>query len=344
MRRAGILLAILTALSCAEGGITGDGEGPDETSTTGSGSRADCISGVTCADEDCIDNDDDGFGVGCILGDDCDDSDRLKAPNVSELCDGKDNNCDGAIDENAVCTTQPPSNNNSNNPPPPGCNDADGDGYGLGCAAGTDCDDADRQKYEGAPEACDGKDNDCDGTIDEDFELGMTCTAGLGACEGTGAQICSADGTMSDCSAQAGTPSTEVCDRVDNDCDGMVDDGLNCPACIEDGNEPDNSSLAGTTLNVGSSVNGQLCPSDVDWFRLGDYTVGQTVSVTALFSHAQGDINIEMYVGSSYETGSYSGSDNESINKAISKSGPVAIRVYYASAPGASGNSYTMQR
>jgi hypothetical protein len=52
----------------------------------------------------------------------------------------------------------------------PGCpagEDKDGDGYGKGCPAGPDCDDADAFTHPGAQEICDGKDNNCDGKIDE---------------------------------------------------------------------------------------------------------------------------------------------------------------------------------
>ena len=337
-------LLMLFSLSCAEGSVddgTVDGQ-------LGGGGPADCIAGVTCPDPDCIDADGDGFGDGCFAGPDCDDNDPMAAPNRGEVCDGKDNDCDGRIDEDGACDGVSPNNNMPDNPPPPNasnpaCIDADGDGYGVGCPAGGDCDDNDPERFDGAPEACDGKDNDCDGVVDEGFELGMACTAGLGVCERAGTLLCAADGTMEQCSASAGNGSAEVCDNLDNDCDGLVDEGLNCNMCIDDSNEPDNSSLTGTVVTSGS-VTGQLCPGDVDWFRLGDYTVGQTVSVTVLFSHAQGDINAELYVGSTFEAGSYSGNDNESFNTTISRSGAVTMRLYYASPPGVTGNSYTVLR
>lgn len=51
--------------------------------------------------------------------------------------------------------------------PVPGCIDRDGDGYGLGCAAGDDCNDADPAIHPGATEICNFKDDDCNGLVDE---------------------------------------------------------------------------------------------------------------------------------------------------------------------------------
>jgi len=51
----------------------------------------------------CIDNDQDGYGTNCPAGDDCDDGDASVYPGADEVCDGKDNNCNNQVDENAIC-------------------------------------------------------------------------------------------------------------------------------------------------------------------------------------------------------------------------------------------------
>ncbi len=107
----------------------------------------------------------------------------------------------------------------------PVCTDYDGDGYGPGCAAGADCDDTNPKIHPYAAERCNASDDDCDGLVDEDFvQLGQVCTGGLGACATTGAYVCAADGLGVVCSADVPGGVPELCNGLDDDCDGAVDE------------------------------------------------------------------------------------------------------------------------
>ena len=72
-------------------------------------------------------------------------------------------------------------------------------------------------------EICDGKDNDCDGVIDG-FTRPSSC--GVGACAAAGTETCTA-GVWGGNTCKPGQPSAEICDGLDNDCDGTVNEGGN---------------------------------------------------------------------------------------------------------------------
>ena len=100
--------------------------------------------------------------------------------------------------------------------------DADGDGM----PTGSDCDDTDATVYNGAPELCDTKDNDCDGQVDE----GNACCLDN---DGDGFTNC--DGDCDDNNLEINPGAAEICeDGVDNNCDGTVD---NATTWFEDQDE-----------------------------------------------------------------------------------------------------------
>jgi len=79
----------------------------------------------------------------------------------------------------------------------------------------------------GGAELCDALDNDCDGLTDEDFPaVGGPCSAGLGECLRDGFLVCALDGGDVLCDAVPGLPATEICNGLDDDCDGTVEDDL----------------------------------------------------------------------------------------------------------------------
>ena len=193
----------------------------------------DATGGLDTQDEGTDGGFEDADGDGYMSDEDCDDNDASVNAGSAEVCDGVDNNCDGEVDEGVTNTYY---------------RDADGDGFGdetttsEACESpegyvpnGNDCDDADTSAYPGNEETCDGVDNNCDGEVDEGVTTTYYADADL---DGYGdadvsEEACSQptgyveDDTDCDDSTDAAFPDNlEVCDEIDNDCDGDVDEGV----------------------------------------------------------------------------------------------------------------------
>lgn len=123
----------------------------------------------------------------------------------------------GGCGPNALWATCPPVPYDSSH------DDHDRDGYTI---AGGDCNDDDRNINPGVQELCDDIDNNCDTQTDEDFPgLNTPCTVGLGECQMTGIGVClESDLTKAFCSVAPKEPQNELCDNLDNDCDGQTDE------------------------------------------------------------------------------------------------------------------------
>jgi hypothetical protein len=102
------------------------------------------------------------------------------------------------------------------------CQDGDGDGFTFD----VDCRDDDPTIFPGADETCNGLDDDCNLLIDDGFPIGDTCVVGIGACERSGALVCTTDGLATECDVVPGQPEPEVCNFIDDNCDGSIDEGF----------------------------------------------------------------------------------------------------------------------
>jgi hypothetical protein len=78
--------------------------------------------------------------------------------------------------------------------------------------------------------SCDGVDDDCDGSFDEDF-VSTATNCGVGACAATGSTSCVSGGVVDSCAPGAPAADDATCNAMDDDCDGSVDEDAPVGTC-----------------------------------------------------------------------------------------------------------------
>jgi len=230
--------------TCGEGACTGNtgflecigGTEVDSCDPFGGAAPDDAIcDGI---DEDCDGASDEDFmptpstcGVGvcsgntgiltCDAGSPVDSCEPFEGATPDNQCNGLDDDCDGTNDDDYV-------------PPETTCGVGEcADNTGLltcliarllSTSAGALFDTCEPFEGATADDQCNGRDEDCDGVADDDYIPAPT-TCGTGQCAGNVGVLECFNGTISDtCEPFAGA-TEEICDGVDNDCNGIVDDG-----------------------------------------------------------------------------------------------------------------------
>ncbi len=214
----------------------------------------DCDGGIDNDAEDgklwYVDQDGDGYGEdlegtwsceapekSTLVAGDCDDTDSAIRPGAAEWCDSVDNDCDGLVDETGAVGSTPwfPDTDMD------GYGDPAGEVYSCTMLAGhvdnaEDCDDSNGSVSPDGVEACNGLDDDCDGTVDDGFEMSVYYADSDGDLRGdplspmiscippSGFVDNAFDCNDSDTEVHSEMP--ELCDEKDNDCNGLVDDDV----------------------------------------------------------------------------------------------------------------------
>ncbi|MFH1469819.1 MAG: MopE-related protein [Pseudomonadota bacterium] len=254
------------------------------------------------------------YGYTAALDCDCDDSDPLVVPGATEVCNGLDDDCDGATDpENAT-----------------GCvdyyYDADGDGFyatgapsrclcapdgAYGSTTSGDCDDADVSIHPGAAEVCDtlDVDEDCDGLADDDDAsatgqaswyrdadgdgYGLASVA-LARCDQPSGYVADASDCDDGCDTCHPGAGEVLLDGFDNDCDGEVDEcGHSLSACTAT-----SAALVSCCIEALGSAGGTVT---LDW--TGESSFDETIElVSNLTIEGQGEADtILTFAGDQYD-------------------------------------------
>ena len=232
-----------------------------------------------------LDGDSDTYGFGlsqctcvadgafsALVSGDCNDANAAVNPGATEVCNNKDDNCDGQTDENLLGIYY---------------TDVDGDGYGVGAglvlcgpdASHTakllgDCDDGNFAINPAAIESCNGVDDNCNGSTDDGLTTatyykdvdgdGYGAGGGSVQCGPMGGFTVTTGGDCNDSSGSVNPGATESCNGIDDNCAGGIDDGLPTNTYFHDGDgdgyglAPGNvqcGPMGGFTVTLGGDCN-----------------------------------------------------------------------------------------
>lgn len=221
----------------------------------------------------------DGDGDGFTSDVDCNDADPSINPDAIETCNGVDDNCNGIVDDGAGDTWYA---------------DVDGDGYGdatstiVACempggyiADNTDCNDADPSVNPGASEICNGIDDDCNGSIDDgvlfatwyadvDGDGYGDAASAVETCDGAPAGYVGGNTDCNDGDPSINPGATEVCNSVDDNCDGTVDEGIDLSIAISPDGVIELCKPDEVTLTATAGFD------SYNWFKNGVTVVGES--------------------------------------------------------------------
>ncbi|HYV92924.1 MAG TPA: MopE-related protein, partial [Chitinophagales bacterium] len=259
---------------------------------------------------------------------DCNDGNSSVHPNQSDMCNSVDDDCDGSIDEDATFTTW--------------YRDADGDTYGTASitqsacsqptgyvADNTDCNDGNSSIHPNQSDMCNSIDDDCDGSIDEDATFSTwyadadndnygNAAVTTSACSQPSGYV-SNNTDCNDANAAVHPGANEICNGLDDDCDGNVDNIASPVASFTSSCNllyPGNTSTLTSTSTAGS---GSI--TSYQWRLNGSPISGATNSTYTTGANANGDYSLTV-------TNSNSCSNTSSVTTLTNLSGALSAGSY----------------